>query len=46
MSFGLTNASATFMKNDDWGILAFLDSFITTFINDVMVYSHSKKDYW
>ena len=41
MSFGLTNAPATFMHLMNNVFRPYLDSFVIVFIDDIMVYLHS-----
>nr|KAJ0214772.1 hypothetical protein LSAT_V11C400169260 [Lactuca sativa] len=41
MSFGLTNAPATFMDLMNWICRPFLDKFVIAFINDILIYSRS-----
>ncbi|WMV47023.1 hypothetical protein MTR67_040408 [Solanum verrucosum] len=45
MSFGLTNAPATFMSLMDDVFKPFLDSFFIVFIDDILVYLKSKKEH-
>ena len=43
MSFGLTNAPATFMDLMNRVFKQYLDLFIIVFINDVLIYSRSEE---
>jgi hypothetical protein len=43
MSFGLTNAPAYFMYLMNNVFMGYLDKFVMVFINDILVYSRSKK---
>ncbi|CAN4115835.1 unnamed protein product [Withania somnifera] len=45
MSFGLTNAPATFMDLIQRVLKPYLDSFVIVFIDDILVYSQSKSDH-
>ena len=45
MSFGLTNAPAAFMNLMNGIFKPYLDSFVIVFIDDILVYSRSKKDH-
>jgi hypothetical protein len=45
MSFGLTNAPAHFMYLMNSIFMAELDKFIVVFIDDILVYSKSKKEH-
>lgn len=45
MSFGLTDASASFMHLMNRVFKPFLDTFIIVFIKDILVYSHSEEEH-
>ncbi|XP_019234553.1 PREDICTED: uncharacterized protein LOC109215013 [Nicotiana attenuata] len=45
MSFGLTNAPATFMHLMNSVFRPYLDSFVIVFINDILVYSRSQEEH-
>ena len=45
MSFGLTNAPATFMSLMNEIFKPYLDLFVIVFIDDILVYSKSKKEH-
>ena len=45
MSFGLTNASASFMDLMNRVFKPFLDRFVIVFIDDILVYSHSREEH-
>lgn len=45
MSFGLANASTSFMNLTNGVFKAFLDSFIIVFIDDILVYSMREKEH-
>ena len=45
MSFGLTNAPAAFMSLMNGIFKPYLDLFVIVFIDDILVYSKSKKEH-
>ena len=45
MSFGLTNAPASFMSLMNGTFKPYLNLFIIVFIDDILVYSKSKKEH-
>ena len=45
MSFGLTNALATFMDLMNRVFKGFLDKFVIVFIHDILVYSYAQEEY-
>ncbi|GJR52649.1 putative reverse transcriptase domain-containing protein [Tanacetum coccineum] len=45
MPFGLTNAQAVFMDLMNWVCKPYLDRFVIVFIDDILVYSKSRKEH-
>ena len=45
MSFGLTNAPAAFMSLMNGIFKPYLDLFVIVFIDDILIYSKSRKDH-
>ncbi|GJV27315.1 hypothetical protein Tco_1383763 [Tanacetum coccineum] len=45
MSFSLTNAPAMFMDLMNWVCKPYLDKFVIIFIDDILIYSKSKKEH-
>ena len=45
MSFGLTNALVAFMDLMNRVFKPYLDQFVVVFINDILVYSKSRKEH-
>ena len=45
MHFGLTNASVTFMDLMHRVFKPYLDQFVMVFVNDILIYSQSKKEH-
>ena len=45
MSFGLTNSPAAFMSLMNKTFQSYLDQFIIIFIDDILIYSSSQKEY-
>ncbi|GKF38471.1 putative reverse transcriptase domain-containing protein, partial [Tanacetum coccineum] len=45
MPVGLTNAQAVFMDLMNWVCKPYLDRFVIVFIDDILVYSKSRKEH-
>ncbi|WRX29823.1 Reverse transcriptase domain - like 10 [Theobroma cacao] len=45
MSFGLTNAPATFMDMTKWVLKLYFDNFVVVFTDDILAYSRSKEEH-
>ena len=45
MNFGLTNAPASFQAYINNALLEYLDVFYTAYLDDILIYSNSKKEY-
>ena len=45
MSFGLTNAPASFMDLMNRVFKPYLDLFVIVFIDDILIYSRNEKDH-
>nr|GEX36565.1 hypothetical protein [Tanacetum cinerariifolium] len=45
MPFGMTNASAIFMDMMNWVFKSYLDRFVIVFIDDILIYSKSRKEH-
>ena len=45
MNFGLTNAPVSFQAYINNALLEYLDVFYTAYLDDILIYSNSKKEY-
>ena len=45
MNFGLVNAPVSFQEYINNTLLEYLDVFYTTYLDDILIYSNSKKEY-